>query len=83
MVTMLAGITLFEHDLLSDQVKYGLAAATAREKKLGRQSVRSPKSDRLAPKIVQALADGRSYRWIARDLGVRKNTVVGIMKRRS
>ncbi|MDO5759364.1 MAG: hypothetical protein Q4P24_18400 [Rhodobacterales bacterium] len=28
------------------------------------------------------MEDGRSYQWIARDLGISKNTVLDIMKRR-
>ncbi|MGH1414824.1 MAG: recombinase family protein [Paracoccaceae bacterium] len=81
MATMLAGIAQFECDLLSERVKSGLAAARARGKKLGRQPGQRPKSDKLAPKVVQAVAEGRSYRWIARDLGISKNTVLDIMKR--
>lgn len=81
MATMLAGVAQFERDLLSERVKSGLAAARARGKKLGRQNGQCPKSDRLAPKVVQAVAKGRSYRWIARDLGISKNTVLDIMKR--
>jgi DNA invertase Pin-like site-specific DNA recombinase len=65
----------------TERVKSGLAAAKARGKKLGRQPGQRPKSDKLAPKVVQAVADGRSYRWIARDLGISKNTVLEIMKR--
>ncbi len=67
--------------LLSERVKSGLAAARARGKKLGRQPGQRPKSDKLAPKVIQAVEDGRSYRWIARDLGISKNTVLEIMKR--
>lgn len=81
MATMLAGIAQFERDLLSERVKSGLAAARARGKKLGRQHGQRPKSDKLAPKVIQAVAEGRSYRWIARDLGISKNTVLDIMKR--
>jgi DNA invertase Pin-like site-specific DNA recombinase len=81
MAAMLAGIAQFERDLLSERVKSGLAAARARGKKLGRQPGQRPKSDKLAPKVVQAVADGQSYRWIARDLGISKNTVLDIMKR--
>ncbi len=81
MATMLAGIAQFERDLLSERVKSGLAAARARGKKLGRQPGQRPKSDKLFPLVVQAVADGRSYRWIARDLGISKNTVTDIMKR--
>ena len=70
MATMLAGVAQFERDLLSERVK-----------KLGRQPGQRPKSDKLAPKVVQAVEEGRSYRWIARDLGISKNTVLDIMKR--
>ena len=81
MATILAGIAQFERDLLSERVKSGLAAARARGKKLGRQHGQRPKSDKLAPKVIQAVEDGRSYRWIARDLGISKNTVTDIVKR--
>jgi len=80
MATMLAGIAQFERDLLSERVKSGLAAARARGKKLGRQPGQRPKSDKLAPKVIELVADGRSYRWIARDLGISKNTVGEIIK---
>lgn len=81
MATLLAGIAQFERDLLSERVKSGLAAARARGKKLGRQPGQRPKSDKLAPKVLKAIEDGRSYRWIARDLGISKNTVTDIVKR--
>jgi len=81
MATMLAGIAQFERDLISERVKSGLAAARARGKKLGRQPGQRPKSDKLAHKVVAASKEGRSYRWIARDLGISKNTVLDIMKR--
>lgn len=61
MATMLAGIAQFERDLLSERVKSGLAAARARGKKLGRQKGQRPKSDKLAPKILSLIAEGRSY----------------------
>lgn len=81
MATILAGVAQFERDLLSERVKSGLAAARARGKKLGRQKGQRPKSDKLAPKVIQAVENGRSYRWIARDLGINKNTVTEIIKR--
>jgi putative DNA-invertase from lambdoid prophage Rac len=81
MATMLAGIAQFERDLLSERIKSGLAAARARGKKLGRQKGHRTKSDKLAPKVIEAIAQGRSYRWIARDLGISKNTVTDIVKR--
>jgi putative DNA-invertase from lambdoid prophage Rac len=75
-----AGIAQFERDRLSERVKSGFAAARAQGKKLDRQPGQRPKSIKLAPKVVQ-VADGRSYRWTARDLGIGKNTVLEIMKR--
>ena len=81
MATMLAGIAQFERDLISERVKSGLAAARARGKKLGRQPGQRPKSDKLAPDVLAAVEEGRSYRWIARDLGISKNTVLSIVKR--
>lgn len=37
--------------------------------------------DKLAPKVIEAVGEGRSYRWIARDLGISKNTVSEKVKR--
>lgn len=81
MATLLAGIAQFERDLLSERVKSGLAAARVRGKKLGRQPGQRPKSNRLTPKVLEAVEAGKSYRWIARDLGISKNTVTDIIKR--
>jgi DNA-binding CsgD family transcriptional regulator len=38
-------------------------------------------SDRLTPKVLALVAEGRSYRLIGRELGLSKNTVVEIIKR--
>ena len=81
LATVLAGIAEFERDLISERVKSGLEAARARGRKLGRQKGQRPKSDRLAPKVMAAIEEGRSYRWIARDFGISKNTVAGIVAR--
>jgi len=81
MATLLAGIAQFERDMLSERVRSGLAAAQERGRKLGRQVGDRPKSDRLAPKVLALVEEGRSYRWIARDLGLSKNTVAGIVGR--
>jgi len=82
MATMLAGIAEFERDLLRERVRSGLAAARARGKVLGRQLGQRPKSDRLAPKVLALVDAGRSYRLIGRELGLSKNTVTDIVKRR-
>lgn len=81
LATFLSGIAEFERDLISERVKSGLAAAKARGKRLGRQTGERPKSDRLEPKVMALIAEGRSYRWIARDLSISKNTVAEISKR--
>lgn len=81
LATVLSDIAEFERDLISERVKSGLAAAKARGKKLGRQSGERHKSDRLAPKVMALISEGRSYRWIARDLALSKNTVAEIIKR--
>ena len=81
LATVLAGIAEFERDLISERVKSDLAAARARGKVLGRQKGERPKSDRLAPKVLALVAEKRSYRWIARDLGISKNTVAAIVQR--
>ena len=38
-------------------------------------------SDRLAPKVLALVAEGRSYRLVGREVGLSKNTVAGIVKR--
>ncbi len=81
LATLLSGIAEFERDLISERVKSGLAAAKARGRKLGRQVGFRPKSDRLAPKVLALIDEGRSYRWIARELGISKNTVSDVVQR--
>ena len=67
--------------VLRPNPKSGLAAARARGRKLGRQVGGRPKSDKRYPKVIEAIEAGRSYRWIARDLGISKNTVTEIIRR--
>ena len=81
MATLLSGIAEFERDLISERVRSGLAAAKACGKRLGRRPGHRPKADRLAPRVLRAVGEGRSYRWIARDVGISKNTVLAIVKR--
>jgi len=79
--TVLAGIAEFERELIQERIRSGIAAAKARGKRLGRQPGERPKSDRLAPKVLALVAQGRSYRLVAREVGLSKNTVAGIVKR--
>jgi DNA invertase Pin-like site-specific DNA recombinase len=81
MATILAGIADFERELIQERIRSGIAAARARGRRFGRQPGERPKSDRLAPKVLALVAEGRSYRLIGRQLGLSKNTVADIVKR--
>jgi DNA invertase Pin-like site-specific DNA recombinase len=82
LATVIAGIAEFERELIRERVRSGMAAAKARGKRLGRQPGQRPKSDRLAPKVLALVAQGRSYRLIGRELGLSKNTVADIVRRK-
>jgi DNA invertase Pin-like site-specific DNA recombinase len=79
--TVLAGIAEFERELIQERIRSSIAAAKARGKRLGRQPGQRPKSDRLAPKVLVLIGQGRSYRLVGRELGLSKNTVAAIVKR--
>ena len=81
LATVLAGIAEFERELIQERIRSGIAAAKARGKRLGRQLGQRPKSDRLAPKVLALVRQGRSYRLIGREVGLSKNTVADIVKR--
>jgi putative DNA-invertase from lambdoid prophage Rac len=80
MRTIMAGLAEFERDLIRDRVNSGLAAARARGVKLGRQVGQRP-SDKKAKRVLGMHADGLSYRLIARNVGMSKNTVMDIVRR--
>jgi putative DNA-invertase from lambdoid prophage Rac len=79
--SVLASLAEFERDLLRERVRSGLSAARARGVKLGRQPGQRPKSDRLTPKVLGMIAEGTSYRDVAKQLRLSKNTVADIVKR--
>ena len=81
MATLLAGIAEFERELTVERVRSGIAAAKARGAQFGRQAGQRPKSDRLTPKVLALVAQGRSYRLVGREVGLSKNTVAEIVKR--
>lgn len=78
---LMASLAEFERDLVRERVCSGIAAARARGQKLGRQPGQRIKADRLAPKVLQMVAQGYSYRKIAQDLHISKTTVNDIVKR--
>ena len=69
------------HGRMMAIVLAGIAAAKARGKRLGRQPGQRPKSDRLAPKVLALIAQGRSYRLVGREVGLSKNTIADIVRR--
>ena len=82
MRTIMAGLAEFERDLIRERVKSGLAAARAKGKRLGRQPGQRP-SDKKAKRVHALHRDGLSYRLIARNVGLSKNTVMDIVRRAS
>jgi DNA invertase Pin-like site-specific DNA recombinase len=81
MRTIMAGLAEFERDLIRERVKSGLAAAQARGVVLGRRVGQRP-SDKKAKKVLAMHRDGLSYRLIGRNLGLSKNTVMQIVRRK-
>jgi DNA invertase Pin-like site-specific DNA recombinase len=79
--TLMAGLAEFEHDLLRERVRSGVKAAQVRGIVFGRRCGQRIKSDKLAPKVLELVAAGHSYRQIGRLLNLSKNTVLDIVKR--
>lgn len=78
---LMASLAEFEHDLLRERVRSGVAAAKARGQRFGRRPGYRP-SDRQAPEVVRLSETERlSQREIAAKLGLSKTTVNEILKR--
>jgi putative DNA-invertase from lambdoid prophage Rac len=77
---LMSSLAEFEHDLLRERVRSGIAAAKARGQTLGRRPGYRP-SDKQAPKVVELFEAGYSQRKIAAELGLSKTTVNEILKR--
>jgi putative DNA-invertase from lambdoid prophage Rac len=75
LASFMASLAEFERDLLSERVRSGLAAAQAQGRRLGRQEGDRPKSDKLTPVVLRLVTAGESYRKIAAELSLSKNTV--------
>jgi putative DNA-invertase from lambdoid prophage Rac len=78
--SVMAALAEFERDLIREHIKSGIAAAKARGKQLGRQPGQRP-SDRKAARVIKLVEQGLSYRLIARQVGLSKNTVGAIVQR--
>ena len=79
--SLMASLAEFERDLLRERIRSGIAAAQARGKIFGRKKGERSKSDRLTPKVLALVEEGRSFRFIGSELKISKNTVMEIVHR--
>ncbi len=79
--SLMSALSEFEHDLLRERVRSGIAAAQKRGVVFGRRRGQRVKADRHTPHVLRLVGDGQSYREISHRLGISKNTVLGIVKR--
>ena len=78
---LMASLAEFEHDLLRERVRSGIAAAKARGQVFGRKRGYRP-SDKHTPEVVRlSRIEKLSQREIAERLGISKTTVNEILKR--
>jgi putative DNA-invertase from lambdoid prophage Rac len=77
---LMASLAEFEHDLLRERVRSGVAAAKARGQTFGRKPGYRP-SDKKARRVVDLSEAGYSQRQIATELDLSKTTVNEILKR--
>lgn len=78
--TIMAALAEFERDLMRERIKSGIAAAKARGQKFGREPGVTARIKRLTPKVLEMVDQKQSYRVIARQLGINKDTVSEIVK---
>lgn len=79
--SLMAALAEFERDLLRERIRSGISAAQDRGVKFGRQEGQRPKADRNEARVLKLRAEGKSYRTIASELHLSKNTVMDIVKR--
>lgn len=79
--SLMAALAEFERDVLRERVRSGIAAARQRGVIFGRRPGQRIKADRYAPRVLQLVGEGQSYREISHRLGISKNTVLDIVKR--
>ena len=79
--SLMAALAEFERDLMRERIRSGIAAAKSRGQHFGRPPGQSAKALRLTPKVLFLVEQGHSYRQIAKELHLSKNTVNEIAKR--
>ncbi len=79
--SLMSALSEFEHDLLRERVRSGIAAAQKRGVVFGRRLGQRVKADRHALSVMQLVEAGQSYREVGHRLGISKNTVLAIVKR--
>lgn len=77
----MAALAEFERDLLRGRVESGIAAARERGVQFGRQPGQRVLAERRTVRVLRLRAEERSYREIARELRLSKNTLMDIVKR--
>jgi DNA invertase Pin-like site-specific DNA recombinase len=80
-VLFMSALAEFERDLLRERIRSGIAAAKARGVKSGRRVGQRVKADKVTPQVLLMVGEGYSYRDIAKQLHISKNTVGDIVKR--
>jgi putative DNA-invertase from lambdoid prophage Rac len=75
-LNVLAAISEFERDLLTERIQSGIAHARSKGTKSGR-AIGRPSFDRVE-RVKRLLAEGRSVRSIAGELRVSKTTVMKV-----
>ena len=78
--SIMASLAEFERDLIAERVKSGLANAKAKGKKLGRQVGQNVVQDRVSKEVLSLIAEGLSYRQIAKKLDIAVGTVQKVVK---
>jgi putative DNA-invertase from lambdoid prophage Rac len=80
--SIMAALAEFEPDSsIGERIRSGIASAHARRVKSGKRPGQRVKAERLAPKVLQLVSEGRCYRFIAKKLHLDKNTVNAMVKR--
>ncbi|MDR6221288.1 MULTISPECIES: recombinase family protein [Deinococcus] len=79
--SLMSALAEFERDLLRERIRSGIAAAQERGVKFGRQKGQRVKADRYETRVMALKRAGKSYRAIAAELHLSKNTVMDIIHR--